>query len=114
MLQPAIELADQGFAAAPRYVTSPNCAGTTNLTGRAKHSPLAAETFKLLAQHGADCFHKVDLAKGCNIALGYTVGIGDVGSVQAVLVDPHTGKQYGAADNRREGTVIGLPRPQGR
>ncbi len=47
-------------------------------------------------------------------ALGYTVGIGDVGSVQTVLRDPHTGKQYGAADNRREGTVIGLPRAQGR
>jgi len=46
-------------------------------------------------------------------ALGYTVGIGDVGSVQAVLIDQQTGKQYGAADNRREGTVIGLPRPRG-
>lgn len=45
-------------------------------------------------------------------ALGYVVGIGDVGSVQAVLIEPHTGKQYGAADDRREGTVIGLPRPR--
>jgi len=49
--------------------------------------------------------------------LGYTVGIttpgGEIGSVQAVLVDLHTGKQYGAADARREGTVIGLPRPKG-
>ena len=44
-------------------------------------------------------------------ALGYTVGNpGDIGSVQAVLIDPRTGKQYGAADARREGTVIGLPR----
>ena len=47
-------------------------------------------------------------------ALGYTVGIttpgGEIGSVQAVIVDQHTGKQYGAADSRREGTVIGLPR----
>ncbi|HEY6087856.1 MAG TPA: gamma-glutamyltransferase, partial [Burkholderiaceae bacterium] len=44
-------------------------------------------------------------------ALGYTVGNpGDIGSVQAVLVDLKTGKQYGAADARREGTVIGLPR----
>jgi gamma-glutamyltranspeptidase/glutathione hydrolase len=42
--------------------------------------------------------------------LGYTVNRGEVGSVQAVLVDPRTGKQYGAADGRREGTVIGLPR----
>ncbi len=46
-------------------------------------------------------------------ALGYTVTIGDVGSVQAVLVDPKTGQQYGAADDRREGTVIGLPRARG-
>jgi gamma-glutamyltranspeptidase / glutathione hydrolase len=30
--------------------------------------------------------------------------------VQAVLIDPRTGRQYGAADARREGTVIGLPR----
>ena len=46
--------------------------------------------------------------------LGYTVTVGDVGSVQAVLIDPRTGLQYGAADDRREGRVIGLPRPQGR
>ena len=44
-------------------------------------------------------------------ALGYTVGAAfDIGSVQAVLIDPKTGLQYGAADARREGTVIGLPR----
>ena len=47
-------------------------------------------------------------------ALGYTVGApADIGSVQAVLIDPWTGRQYGAADGRREGTVIGLPRRQG-
>ncbi|PZG24064.1 gamma-glutamyltransferase [Micromonospora craterilacus] len=46
-------------------------------------------------------------------ALGYTVSTGaDIGSVQAVVVDPKTGKQYGGADSRREGTVIGLPRPR--
>ena len=47
-------------------------------------------------------------------ALGYTVGItspgGEIGSVQAVIADQRTGKQYGGADPRREGTVIGLPR----
>jgi len=44
---------------------------------------------------------------------GYTVSNpADIGSVQAVLVEPKTGKQYGAADARREGTVIGLPRPR--
>jgi gamma-glutamyltranspeptidase/glutathione hydrolase len=47
-------------------------------------------------------------------SLGYNVSGGDVGSVQAVLIDQHTGKQYGAADARREGTVIGLPRSHGR
>jgi gamma-glutamyltranspeptidase/glutathione hydrolase len=42
---------------------------------------------------------------------GYTVNApADIGSVQAVLVETKTGKQYGAADSRREGTVIGLPR----
>jgi len=46
--------------------------------------------------------------------LGYTqINRADVGSVQAVLVDPKTGKQYGAADARRDGTVIGLPRRPG-
>jgi gamma-glutamyltranspeptidase/glutathione hydrolase len=48
--------------------------------------------------------------------LGYSIITttpgGEIGSVQAVLVDLHTGKQYGAADSRREGTVIGLPRPR--
>jgi gamma-glutamyltranspeptidase / glutathione hydrolase len=46
--------------------------------------------------------------------LGYAVSTGDVGSVQAVLIDQQTGKLYGGADDRREGTVIGLPRAQGR
>jgi gamma-glutamyltranspeptidase/glutathione hydrolase len=47
-------------------------------------------------------------------ALGHTVITGaEIGAVQAVVVDQHTGKQYGGADSRREGTVIGLPRPRG-
>jgi gamma-glutamyltranspeptidase/glutathione hydrolase len=47
--------------------------------------------------------------------LGHTVNPpADIGSVQAVIVDAPTGKQYGAADARCEGTVIGLPRPRGR
>lgn len=49
------------------------------------------------------------------VALGHTVNApADIGSVQAVVVDAHTGKQYGGADARREGTVIGLPRPGGK
>jgi gamma-glutamyltranspeptidase/glutathione hydrolase len=47
--------------------------------------------------------------------LGHTVNApADIGSVQAVVVDARTGKQYGAADARREGKVIGLPRARGR
>ena len=47
--------------------------------------------------------------------LGYTIGNpADIGSVQGVIIDMQTGKQYGGADARREGTVIGLPRPQGK
>ncbi len=45
------------------------------------------------------------------LALGYALpNPADIGSVQAVLIDPKSGRQYGAADARREGTVIGLPR----
>ncbi len=36
-----------------------------------------------------------------------------IGSVQAIVIDLQTGKLYGGADQRREGTVIGLPRPGG-
>ncbi len=43
-------------------------------------------------------------------ALGYTFPTpADIGSVQAVIIDKQTGKQFGGADSRREGTVIGLP-----
>jgi gamma-glutamyltranspeptidase / glutathione hydrolase len=44
-------------------------------------------------------------------ALGHTVSVAVQGtSVQVVITDEQTGKQYGGADPRREGTVIGLPR----
>ncbi|WP_198085077.1 gamma-glutamyltransferase [Variovorax sp. E3] len=45
-------------------------------------------------------------------SLGYTVTSDSVGAVQAVLVAPDTGKQYGGADLRYEGTIVGLPRRQ--
>jgi gamma-glutamyltranspeptidase/glutathione hydrolase len=45
------------------------------------------------------------------LSLGYTLpATTDIGSVQAVLLDPRTGQQYGVADSRRDGTAIGLPR----
>ena len=46
-------------------------------------------------------------------ALGHNVSVAgqlNIGSVQVVVTDEQTGKQYGGADPRREGTVIGLPR----
>lgn len=45
-------------------------------------------------------------------ALGYTTSVADIGSVQAVVRDPKTRLLYGAADKRREGTVIGVPKPR--
>jgi gamma-glutamyltranspeptidase/glutathione hydrolase len=93
VLQPAIRLADEGFAATPRFVSSPNCPSSTS---RAKNSPESAEyfcpggqaipagtlvqnkplaeTFRLIAQHGPDCFYKLDLEKGCDIAMGIVEG----------------------------------------
>ena len=55
-------------------------------------------------------------------ALGH-LGLGDpggdgcqsrIGSVQGVVIDLRSGKQYGGADPRREGTVIALPERGGR
>jgi len=93
VLQPAIELADRGFAATPRFVSSTNCGSATS---RAKNSPEAAEyfcpggqsravgslvtngplaeTFRLIAIHGPDCFYKYMPDKGCDIAQGIVEG----------------------------------------
>ncbi len=93
VLQPAIALADDGFAATPRFVSSTACSSATS---RAKNSPLAAEyfcpggdfravgslvtnkplaqTFRQIADHGADCFYKVIPEKGCDIAKGIIEG----------------------------------------
>jgi len=91
VLRPAIELADEGFAATPRY-NAVSC----NNGGRSTNSPDAAaffcpngqpvpvgtvvtnkplaETFRLLAAHGADCFYKYMPDKGCDIAIGIVEG----------------------------------------
>ncbi len=93
VLQPAIELADKGFAATPRFVSSTAC---NNPNARARNSPESseyfcpggnfrevgslvdnkplAETFRLIAQHGADCFYKYMPEKGCDIARGIVEG----------------------------------------
>ena len=45
-------------------------------------------------------------------AMGYRFEeLGAIGAVQAIVIDPRTGAIYGDADPRRNGTVIGLPRP---
>jgi gamma-glutamyltranspeptidase/glutathione hydrolase len=42
-------------------------------------------------------------------ALGHSVGNpGNIGNVNAVFIDPGTGRQYGAVDATREGGLIGL------
>ncbi len=44
-------------------------------------------------------------------ALGHNVGNpGNIGNVNAIVIDLRTGKQYGAVDSTREGGLIGLPR----
>ena len=63
-------------------------------------------------------FSPIDSLKKDNLAAlrAYPVTEADtlspraLGSVSRTFIDPRTGKQYGGADARREGTVIGLPR----
>jgi gamma-glutamyltranspeptidase/glutathione hydrolase len=44
-------------------------------------------------------------------ALGHNVGNpGNIGNVNAIFIDPKTGRQYGAVDSTREGGLIGLER----
>ncbi|HSQ72825.1 MAG TPA: gamma-glutamyltransferase, partial [Rubrivivax sp.] len=93
VLQPAIQLADEGFAATPRFVSSTHCG---NADSRARNSPGAAEyfcpggqsravgslvtnqplaeTFRLIATHGPDCFYRYMPDKGCDIAQGIVEG----------------------------------------
>ena len=91
VIQPAIKLADEGFAATPRY-TAVSC----NNGGRSTNSPEAAayfcpngqpapvgslvqnkplaQTFRLIAANGPDCFYKLIPAMGCDIAKGIVEG----------------------------------------
>lgn len=47
-------------------------------------------------------------------AAGSNGCLATIGSVQGVVIDLKTGRQYGGADRRREGTVIGLKPRRGR
>jgi len=46
------------------------------------------------------------------VTLGHNVGApANIGNVNAIFIDPKTGRQFGAVDSTREGGLIGLPRP---
>jgi gamma-glutamyltranspeptidase / glutathione hydrolase len=92
VIQPAIALADGGFAATPRYAlvscnarsqNSPEAAAVFCPNGNGTQGPLAgtlvqnkplAETLRLIARHGADCFYRYMPEKGCDIAKGIVEG----------------------------------------
>jgi len=88
-LEPAISLAENGFAATPRYAAvscnarsqnSPESAaffcpnGTHPVVGSLVQNKPLANTFRLIAAHGADCFYLLMPEKGCDIAKGIVEG----------------------------------------
>ena len=89
VLQPAIQLADLGFAATPRYsavscnpraINSPESTayfcpgGVPAAVGALVLNKPLAETFRLIAANGPDCFYKLMPDKGCDIAKGIIEG----------------------------------------
>ncbi len=89
VLEPAIQLADEGFAATARYAAvscgtrsqnSPESAayfcpnGGPPVEGSLVQNKPLAETFRLIARHGADCFYRYMPEKGCDIAKGILEG----------------------------------------
>ena len=93
---------------APRLsVTS--AAGTVSCEGTA---PFIAPRFSIATQDALRTLGHAGL--GGTAALGTDACLASIGSVQIVATDLQTGLQYGAADPRREGTVIDLPEPKGK
>ena len=89
VIAPAIALADDGFAATPRY-SDASCSSRARNSPEAEayfcpggvppavgslvqNKPLAA-TFRLIAQNGPDCFYKYQPEIGCDIAKGIVEG----------------------------------------
>ena len=110
MLNVTLNLLDHGMTIqqaidAPRLsVTS--AGGTISCEGG---QPFMVPAFSIAAQDGLRALGHLGLG-----AAGTNGCLATIGSVQGVIIDLQTGKQYGGADQRREGTVIGLPRPQGK
>ena len=88
-LEPAIELAEKGFAATPRWTNnacserarnSPEAeayfcpGGQAAAVGSLVKNEALAQTFKLIAKNGPDCFYRVLPEKGCDIAQGIVQG----------------------------------------
>jgi gamma-glutamyltranspeptidase/glutathione hydrolase len=127
VLKPAIRLADEGFAATPRYAAvscnsrsqnSPESAayfcpnGANPVEGSLVQNKPLAETFRLIAKNGPDCFYKLIPEKGCDIAKGIVEGqkfnrpqapngkggsmtLADLENYQAVIRQPMEGMYRG-------------------
>ena len=122
VLRPAIRLADDGFAATPRFVASPSCASATS---RAKvypetaeyfcpgGNPIAAgtivtnkplaETLRRIARHGPEAFYSGDVAHGIiegqkRMSAGGAAGtmtLADLKAYKASLREPVSAKYRG-------------------
>jgi len=96
VFQITLNLIDHGMAI-QEAIDAPRISSTTS-------TPAGAS----ISRESADVIQELEV-------LGHSFRApGSIGSVQAVVIDLQTGKQYGGADQRREGTVIGLPRPRGK
>jgi len=110
VLNVALDLIDHGMTVqqaidAPRLsVTS--AGGSVSCEGG---QPFMQPPFSVAVQDALRALGHIGLGPVGTDACNQTIG-----SVQAVIIDLQTGKQYGGADPRREGTVIGLPLSHGR
>jgi gamma-glutamyltranspeptidase/glutathione hydrolase len=55
-----------------------------------------------------------DLLHPVPLVAGVPTCVTPIGSVQGIVIDLKSGRQFGGADQRREGTVIGITRARGR
>ena len=122
MLAPAIKLADEGFAATPRFVNSPNCASATSRArvypetaayfcpgGVAiavgtvvKNVPLA-NTFRKIAAEGPDAFYTGEIAQAIVAAQQRfsaggkpgTMTLADLAAYEPTIRKPVVGKYRG-------------------